>query len=320
MNSEKIIENIAKKSGLSTSKLNDELSSILEGIPPGDNREEKALRELNKQFSNKSSAMPYEGIIFGLGQLGDYTGKMIAEALDRYNQDSIGALQAGIVKEVDGKIVVIDNRETFKSGKKNFNFGKVLNHSYNRTCLALILVEGRYTVTKLELRDKFATENLPPMNVLVSFKANGNVTDGLRTAASTKWETTRVVPTDELGSLLIEKCPDHLKQLGDCFEYHRGLKEGTTEYYDRYIITNGTVSYAKEAGEGKNSAYMVIDDITVDSTVSCFVPSNITLPDVDTDVTIIAKTSIGKRWDSENKISTDEDVLQLNVMGLVPQA
>jgi len=316
---EKILQNIAKKSGTEMGKLREEYNTVLQKVPPGDKREEKALKELNKVFSvGRSPAVSYEGIILGIGQLGDYAKTRIAKAMEAYQNDPQSAISQGMVKLEGDEVIVLDNRAEFSPGKPNNNFGKPLGHGYNRTCVALVKEDGVYQLATVELRGKHATEQLPPLNTLLKFRANGGIEDGLRTSESaTKWETLEIVEQAKLTELLNEKGGDHIVSLGDCMDYHRSLPEGTQEYYNRFVITSGQVAFTKEPKEGSDTAFMVLDDMTVDESVSCFVPAELPLPEDQADITVIAQTGIGKKWDRENKVKTDEEVLQMNVLGII---
>ena len=323
---EKYLGNIAKKSGEDIEKLRAEYQTILDDIPPGANREEKALRELNKKYvADRSSAVMRQFIVVGIGDVMDYTKKRRDSALEAYQKDKDDALQRGLVQVVDGSIVAIDQKEFFdKDGKmKNKNFGKPLLPQHARTCLALVKNEedGGYVMANLNLRGKKATGDLPPMNVEIKARLNGDATKGYSTSEkATNYETINVISTSDLLEKLGEYAGDHIKVLGDCFDYHQSIPEGTPEFYNRYVITPGQVMFYKEADEGKTSGFLVLDDISVDKQVSCFVPQICVTeePSIGQEINVIARTSIGKAWDSEKKKNTDEDVLQLNIMGIIP--
>ena len=323
---EGLLAKMSKKSGVEVQQLKVEFEEIKANIPPGDKQDDKALRELNKKYvGGKSNAVMKEFIVVGLGDVVDYTAKRRADAIEKYNEDPQNAIESGIVKEIDGNAVAMDDREFLdKNGKyKNRNYGKELLPQNVRQCLALFKKEDdvNYEMATLNLRDKHATGELPPMNVVVKARLNGDTTKGYSTAGGsvTKYETVSVLDSNAIQELLAENCGDHIIQLGDCFDYHKGITEGTPEYYNRFVITPGQVGFFKPAEEGKKSGFMILDDITVDKAVSCYVPRQLSLePNTGDEINVIAKTSIGKGWDSENKKQTEEDVLQLNVMGIIP--
>ena len=323
---EGLLAKMSKKSGVELSQLKVEFEEIKANVPPGDKQDDKALRELNKKYvGGKSNAVMKEFIVVGLGDVVDYTEKRRKTAIEAYNNDPQGAIESGVVKEIEGNAIPMDDREFLdKNGKyKNRNYGKELVPQNVRQCLALFKKEdgANYEMATLNLRGERATGDLPPMNVIVKARLNGDSAKGFSTASGsvTQYETVTVLDSNAVQELLAENCADHIIQLGDCFDYHRGLTEGTPEYYNRFVITPGQVGFFKAAEEGKKSGFMILDDITVDKAISCYVPKQIGVePGQGDEVSVIARTSIGKGWDSENKKQTDEDVLQLNVMGIIP--
>ena len=322
---ETYLANIANKSGEDVNKLRTEYGTILETIPPGAKREEKALRELNKKYvADKSSAVSKNFVVVGIGDLMDYNSKRHDEALELYASKPQEALEKNVVRLGDsGNPIPLDTREFLdKNGKyKNNNFGKDLLPQYARNTIVLMKGEdGSFTKQSLTLRGKKAQEisQLPPMNCEIKARLLGDEKKGYSTSdKATNYETVEVLSEGTILDLLAKSCTENMKVLGDCESYHRGLTTGTQEYYGRFVVTDGDVNFANETDEGKKSNFMVIDDITINNTVNCFVPKHIQLPDAGKRVNVIAQTNIGKKWDSENKRTTDEDVLQLNVMGII---
>ena len=239
MDTEKILANIAKKGGIDMETLKAEYAVVLEKIPPGDKREEKALKELNKKYSiGRSPAVAFEGIIVGIGRKINFSQGRLKAAREAYAENSTDAITKGLVKEVNGEIVVIDNRAEFSGGQKNNNYGKPLLDSYNRSCIALIKNDsGAYALTTLDLRNKHANGDLPPLNTLLSFRALGDVEKGLRTSdAATTFTTQEIIDPDTVLSQLTTLGADHCKLLGDCMEYHRSLPEATPEFYNSCLL------------------------------------------------------------------------------------
>ena len=322
-NVEKYLGNIAKKSGEDVDKLRQEYETILEQIPPGDKREEKALKELNKKYvADRSSAVMKEFIVVGIGALMDYTANRRKQILERYANDQVASMEAGEVKEIEGKIVPIDMKEYFDKANtmKNRNYGKELLPQHARGCLALIKEDegDGYNMCSLTLRGKKAVGDLPPTNVLIKARLNGDGTKGYSTSEkATNYETISVISGDNLQSLLIKYAGDKFMELGDCFDYHQSLEEGSQEFYNRYVITSGQVVFFKEADEGKQSGYLRLDDISTTESIGCFVPNTISGLNQGQEISVIARTSISKGWDPEKRVNTDEDVVQLNVMGVI---
>ncbi len=320
MNVESMLENIVKKSGIEVEKIKASYATELAKVPEGTkNREMVALKAVNKEYAvGKSPAVGYSGVIIGMGNFIDYTKKRLQAATEAYQSNPQSAIENGLVKVDNDKVIALDNRKAFANGKPNNNFGKPLASSTARNCLAFIVDDkGAYNMATLSLRNQHA-KNVPVMNTLLKFRALGSVQDGLRTSdTATQFETSDLISSEVLNDLIVKHGGDHMKVLGDCMDYHNSIPDKTREYYDRYVITSGNVVLAKEAAEGKNSHFVLLDDPSVTDSVSCFVPLQVQLPAQGSEITVIAQTNIGKKWDSETKSQTDEDVLQLNVMGII---
>lgn len=316
------LANIAKKSGEDIEKLKTEFNAIVEGMAPGPNRDTNAAKELNRKYvADKSTAVMKTFIVVGMSGIIDYTKKRIANAMESYHSNPDAALQSGIVKQDGNEIVVIDTKEFFDNAqtKKNKNFGKQLTPQVARQVLALMKNEGdEYEMVTINLRGKKATGDLPPLNVELNARLNGDAAKGYSTSEkATEYKTVKPMSGTDVMDLLSATSADHIKALGECMEYHKSIPDKTPEFYNRYVMTAGDVNYVGDTKEGSDSYFMVLDDITADQTVRCFVPAMLAAPQVGQTISVVAKTSIGKGWDSEKGEATEEDVLQLNVMGIV---
>ena len=320
MNVEETLAKIAKKTGEDVKMLKEQYEEVLANTPPGAQQEYKALQVVNKRFGGgKSPAIAIEGIVLSVGSLFDYNKNKIATQLQAYADDSESALSEGKVKIVDGEAVALDMLKTFSTGNENKNFGLELKNSYNRNCVILVKDNDGYASATLALRNKLATDNLPPLNTLLKFRVLGNLQEGFRSSDSaTKYETVEVIANDKLNELIMNAFTDRIKMLGDCMDYHKSLTEKTPEFYNRMVITSGTAVYVKPSTDTSKNHFAILDDPTVEDSVSCFIDNNIPCPDQGSDITVIAQTVLGKKWDTEKKEQTDEEALQLNVSGIIP--
>ena len=320
MDIEKSLQNIAKKSGKPIEELREEYNTALANTPPGPLQESKVLKDLNRKHAIRSPAVSYEGIIIGIGQLVDFNKTKVAEANEAYQANEQDAIERGLVKVEGDRVIILDTRKDFGEGKKNDNFGKELKESLNRPCVTLIKQDDGYKLGFLNLRNNIAKGPLPPRNALLQFRANGTVEEGLRTSdVATVFKTQEVISSESLNELIMQYGESNIKILGDCFDYHRALPERTPEFYNRFVITTGNVSFVKPSEDPEKSHFLVLDDPSVDKPISCFLAYNVDIPEQNSEITLVAQTGIGKGWDSEKKEQTDEDVLNLNIMGIIPQ-
>jgi hypothetical protein len=331
INVQETIEKISKKSGEEVSKLQGEYEEILLTIAPGKLQTYKALRELNKKYAvGQSPAVSQEIVILSIGNEIDFTKKRVTNQIQAYNDDAESALEQGLVKMEGDEAVALDAREKFSNGNKNDNFGKPLLPSYNRHCEVLVKTEdGTFIHRGLELKNAHSTGELPPRNTLLKVRLLGNLDDKpLHTSdKASVFEVVEEITNDRLNEIVFEACGDEIKQLGDCMEYHEGLTEGTPEFYNRYVITMGTVDYVKR-GEGDQKDgrpkkhFLVLNDPTVEKSIACNMEQAMELPDVETDVTVVAQTKIEKGWDKklndDKGGNTEEDVLKLEIVGIIP--
>ena len=320
MNIDKQLDNICKKAGADMKEVKEAYVEAIKNTPPGPMQEDKALKAVNKVFGGgRSPAVAFEAIILNIGSIFDYSKNKIAAALTAYDDNAENAVASGLVKLGDNnEVIPLDNLEIFSTGTKNSNFGKVLKHSFTRKCFILIKKDGKYKKSTLELRNKLAQENLPPTNCLLKFRALGDSKDGLRTSdTATSYETIEVISNDKIVDLIMEFYKDNVKMLGDCLDYHKSLPDKSQEFYNRVVITSGTIVYTKPSEDLDKNHFMILDDYSVEEAISCFVDNNVVLPEQGSDVTVIGQTVLGKKWDRDNKVHLDEDALQLNVSGII---
>jgi len=329
---EETLQKISAKSGISledVKKAHAEAKAALPSSIPDAKKDLRALQVINSELlaGSKSPAVAFQGVIIGVGDCRDMMSGRVTTAMDAYATNPTQAEQEGLVRveEANGetKVIVLDNLAKFKNGNDNPNFGKDLKPSYTRDVrIVAKSPEGNdWKSVKFQLRGELATQ-VPPMNKVVDFRALGNLEEGLRSSSVTEFKVNSELSDEEVMHIIENTGGDNIKSLDECEAYHRS-QEGTDGFYDRYVITEGTLEYLKPAVEGKNRFMLVSDPTMAGENVSCYIPTEVA-DAVNLDqfgrqslLTIIAQPGIGKKWDSENKVQLDEEVLTLNVMGVL---
>jgi len=326
MDKKTILENISKKSKVAVAELEKEFETIFNGLPPSDDREKQALKQLNNNNvgGGEDKTEDVELILLGVRQLTDFNAKTVAETLKKYESNKVEMLESGKVKLVpvdpknpdgDKEPIVIDLQETFQfNGEdiKNPTFGKPMGHKYNSNTLVLARKPGdkEWVVSSLALRDEFAT-GINPQEMLIPMTVNclGTIADGLKTARSTK-----LLPFDEeinVSQLIAQTCGDHVQELKNVFEYTKTLD---MKDYDRFVVTSGTLQYCnkpKVEGQSYNGS---IDDLETSELITVFIDPRLGEPKKEKDYTFICQPTIKPKKD-KNKQPTGEDQVILNVMG-----
>ena len=122
-----MLQNIVKKSGKTIEEVQAKYDEIFENTPPGDQQTKVAIKQTNKELSNKSSAVSIQAVIVGIDRLFDFNDKKILNALELYNRDPSQAIASKAVKlDKDDKPIVLDQTEVWSTGTKNRRFGKPL--------------------------------------------------------------------------------------------------------------------------------------------------------------------------------------------------
>ncbi len=323
-NTEETIKKLSERSGMSVEEVRKEFQTKLTSLPatiPTAKREKRALQILNASFGGgKSNAVAFSFVIVGCSEARDMNAGKKQAAIEASSKDLELAKSQGLVKVEDNNVIVLDALKTFKNGKENNNFGKPLKEAWIRNAIVAAKkpTDVEYIGTTLQLRDEFAKSEAL-MNKIITTRLLGDLKDGLKTSnAATTLTPEREASGDELQVITEQAFETNLKDLEESFDYVKELK-GKPGFYDRYVVTEGTVAYIKKATDPSKSHFMLIKDISTADAVSCFVPFQLGgMLDIGRDslLTIIAQPNVGKKWDVENKRQTDEDTLQLNVMGI----
>ncbi len=329
MDKTKILENISKKGKVPVADLEKEFEEIFNGLPPSDDREKHALKELNNKHAGagESRTEDVEVIVLGLRQLTDFNKNKIIDALKKFNDDKVAVLKSGEVKmfpidkdNPEGEQVpkVMDLQETFEyEGKdvKNPTFGQPLGNKWNRNTLVFARKPGdkEWVTTSFALRNAHATDfKREDMFLPLTINCLGTIKDGLKSGQDTKY-----IPFDEkinMSQLIAAVCGDHIQELGDVFAY---AEQQDPKDYERFVVTSGTVQTLYPPKEEGNSYNGGIDDITTDHLETIFVDEIIGIPEKKKDYTFICQTSIKDKKDKEKKPTGEKQVI-LNVMGFYP--
>ena len=322
------LQKISDKSGKPLNVVQDAYDATLKTLSPtikGDvNRQKYSLKLVNRDLvgNARSPAIAFEGIIIGAGSTRDLMSNIRQQAIEAYNANQAQALASGTVKLIDGKVTPMDNRKEI-NGTPNKRFGEPRpEHAYLREIILAVRMPGeqKFTAGKLTLRGDQCSLGIP-MGKLVKFRALGELDTktgefSLRSSTTTQFEITQATPTEEVLEIIETAFAAHAKTLGECMAYHKSL-QNTPEFWDRYVVTEGTVSYIKFATDPEKNHLIVLDDDTLEAgqSVTVWIPNSLRhLIDFGRDsvVTVVAQTSIGKGWDREKRVQTDEERLMLN--------
>ena len=329
MDKTKILENISKKGKVTVADLEKEYTEIFNKLPPSDDREKQALKELNNTHvgAGEDKTEDVEVIVLGLRQLTDFTKKTVAEALKKYEDDKVATLESGKVQLIpidkdkpDGDKAprVMDQQESFEfNGEtiKNPNFGKPLDPKYNRNSLVLARKPGdkEWVITSFALRNAHATDfKREDMFLPLTINCLGTIKDGLKTGQSTKY-----LPFDEeinMSQLIATTCGDHIQELGNVFAY---AEKQDDKDYERFVVTSGTVQFMNPPKQEGNSYNGSIDDLTTDHLETIFVDEIVGIPEKKKDYTFICQTAIKDKKDKDKNPTGEKQVI-LNVLGFYP--
>jgi len=323
------LQKISSKSGKPLAEVKASFQSALNSLPPeytGQTREKYALKLVNRDLSvnTRSQAIAFEGIIIGIGQQRDFMKGIREAAIQEYRTNREQSLASGSVREEGDKIVVLDNRKEI-NGKPNKNFGKPRpEHMFVKDLIIAVRKPGEtaFTPGRLQLRGD-QTSVSTPLGKLVSFKALGELQDGeynLRSSVVTQFEIATEIPFEKIIGHIDQAFKTHFVKLGDCMKYHKSL-EGSPQFWNRYVITEGTVAYVKHPTDPSKSILIALQDDSLETTdgVTVWLPNNLRGMlnfGRDSVVTLVAQTMIGKGWNRETQQQTDEERIMLNAYSI----
>ncbi len=316
---------IVAKSGKSMAEVQAAYNLALTQLPPNiveADRPKYALKIVNRDLAvnTRSNATAFEGIIVGAGQTRDLMTNIRTAAIEAYQKDQSSAIANGIVKVEGDKIVPLDNRKEI-NGTPNKRFGEPRpEHAYLKDVIIAVRKPGEtiFVAGRMNLRGDQCTL-ATPLGKLVKFKALGELVDGeykLRSSVQTQFEISQEVTEEQLKTHIYTAFAGHYKKLGDCMAYHKSLV-GTPGFWDRYVVTEGTIAYMKFPDSPDKNIFVVLQDDSLEGSdgVTVWIPNKLRGMinfGRDSIVTIIGSTSIGKGWDREKRVQTDEERLNIN--------
>ena len=141
---------------------------------------ERILKQyLQKKLSKNSKGEDFEGLFVFTGDVIHFNQKNIDKILFKFNEDPIsrqGMLNSGEVKLIDGVPTVMDMKEFWKGGSKNFNYNKPLKVQRVKTIRGIVKdgtdEKGMIIYRKLELtlKENDVTKKLK-FGVVCNFRA-----------------------------------------------------------------------------------------------------------------------------------------------------
>ncbi len=319
MDKNQALLNIAKKGKTEVSVLEKELTEIVEQMPNTPDRERLAMRELNNRYSGPpDKTNKFDVCIVGLYNLTDFNRKTLKAAIDAYKADKVGTLERGVVQLIDNEPVVIDLKEIFGDNIKNTNYGKPLGHSFNRNVLVLAKEDGtlEWKISTIALRGDFSSTSLPPMYKVLKCNLLGEIATELKTAKATKFNVSD--ETIDYNTTLTNVAKDKIVMLGDCLNEAKKHNKKDKGFYNRFVITSGECKFMNDPKKEGGNFNGTFDDFTTDKMVTAFVDPELGKPDIGSEYTLIAQTSVKKEQKKNEQgeyVDTEEDALIMNVMG-----
>jgi len=316
---------IVAKSGKSMAEVQAAYQLALTQLPPTIQESERskyALKIVNRDLAvnTRSNAAAFEGIVVGVGETRDLMTGIRTKAIEAYQTDQSGAVARGEVRVEGDKIVVLDNRKEI-NGSPNKRFGEPRpEHAYLKDVIIAVRKPGEtvFTAGRMNMRGDQCSVSVP-LGKLVKFKALGDLENGefkLRSSVQTQFEIAQEITEEDLKKHIHTAFSTHYKKLGECMAYHKSLV-GTPGFWDRYVVTEGTIAYLKFPDSPDKNILVVLQDDSLEGSdgVTVWIPNRLRGMinfGRDSIVTIIGSTSIGKGWDREKRQQTEEERLNIN--------
>jgi len=331
-NVQESIQKIATKTGKPVTEVQTMYESHLASLPPnitGDaNRQKYAVKLTNRDcgVNTKSPAIAFEGVIIGAGETRDMMEGIWKKAVEDYQRDQAGTVARGEIQIIDGVVTPLETRKTWPDGSENKNFGQPkAKHAYVKDLIMAVRKPGEtaWTAGKMRLRGDQCSVNIP-FGKIVDFKALGEVVNGeynLRSSVTTQFALKGETTPDAFMEILDSAFPSHTKELGDCLTYHQSLV-GTPGFYDRFVITEGTVAFIKYPDTDDKNIMIVLND---DSLTEPIDGITVWLPNKyrelvnfgrNSVVTVVAQTREGKLYDRQARTETDVPTCSLNAFSI----
>ena len=327
----KKLEAWASKSGQSledlTQKFNDIFATLPSSVPEAQ-KERRTFQLLKGEIQSnlRSPALGFRGIIVGADEPRDMMLAIKAKVVEEYQADPQGVLdskKARLDTETN-ELVLTDSRKEI-NGKPNARYGQDQPATLfvRRVILAVRKSdEDTWHAGKLQLRGDVAKSDLPYFQE-AEFRALGNTDEDLYDLRSSSVTAFRPIEsTENIHEIVSTAFAEQFKPLGEIdLDYHASTRGD----YEAFVVTEGTVDILKRIeSEKASSDLLILNDETLSldaDSVTCWVPKALrghTNFGKGSVVTVFARSSIGKKYDRENKQQTDEEVISLNALGVFP--
>ena len=323
----------AEKSGKNPENLKSEFQSIYaktEGRTEA-SRMKKALNLMKKSFetSMNSNAVMYKVVLLGTSTY-DAVAKRRKDIMKRYDLAPGESITKGEIVLINDVPTPMDIEKTFaRSGKENPFYGKPIPlHSWTVNCVAVAMKpteDKKWIQAGVVLRgDEFVTGDIP-FGREIDLRLNGTFSteQGRYILNSSKGATNFSTLGKELSVDELSEIVDTV--YGDKFVLAKDLEddlENTKSNPNRLVVTEGILNSHYKAEPGKMSTLVLSDEsLSLGKTIKGFVDASI-VSQLDNfengeEVSIICRTSWGKGYEDGHK--TDEDVLNMNVYGIIPK-
>ena len=324
---------IAEKSGSPLAEIKtayaDALASVPAKVKVDKRRIDMAVLIVNKDFlvNTKSTAVFYEGVIIGAERTRDLMEYKRDAAFKAYEENPQDAIDNGLVKVEGEDIIPLDTRDEVQ-GVVNKKKGQPLKKNMFMRKLYIAARkpgDAEYVTGTMTLWNELAKIVVPTMKQ-VSFMANGDLTDtncDLRSSVDTVFDIGKELSDEDVISIIDDKYQTHFKNLKECWEFHQEIRDDKKILYDSLVVTEGSVVWIQEFDK---SIKIVLTDDSLNEIpfhergVTCWLPmelKHLINFGKGSIVTVIARTGQGKYYDSEKKVQTDDDVLQMNLFSLI---
>jgi hypothetical protein len=281
------------------------------------------------ETSMNSNAVMYKVVLLGSSTFDAVKKRrrLIMERYDKAPAESITSQEIMLINEVP---TPMDINKTFPgSGKENPFYGKPIpEHAWTVNCVAVAMKpteDQKWMQASVVLRgDEFITGDIPfgrEMDVRLNGTFNGG--QGRYILNSSKGATNFSTLGKELSADEQTEILDTV--YGDKFVLAKDLEtnlDNTKTDMNRLVVTEGILNSHYKAEPGKMSTIVLSDEsLDIGKTIKGFVDSSI-VPQLSNfedgeEISILCRTSWGKGYEDGHK--TDEDVLNMNVFGIIPK-
>jgi len=365
ISNEELFNKLAKDTGVSAEIIKKDFDALVLEVKTDENftgLETKDVEQIarNKLIKRKraelnSPAITWEGVVLGKWDLVDGVAKARLYSVEAYKADPVKAqnpkgfmFQGKLVavkvgKLVDGKIEEGDEPipiypETEANNKWKRSGQPMPDHSWMRTIRGIAApvdkLTGKVGEAKkfvMTLNDKLALNAKDiPYNKPIRFKGTDKTTpenakDGytIGTSSFTSFDLAPDLKLPPVETLIETVCGDKYVELGQVEEEH--LR--TAEDWNRWIITEGTVSILNPEPNKNNSLFMTLDDESLlfsssangGKPIPCYIPNDrgIVIDFAqESRIFVIGRTGQSKKRDEFGNITDEPGDVNINVFGI----